>query len=623
MTALGNRLAYCETGFRRITSNTSASVPHRRWQMRASKLLAIAFGLVSLLLPGVSRPLHADDYSYARVVRLSVVQGDVQITHTDEKGWEPALMNMPIQQGYTIGTNNGRARVEFENGATADIAENTVLQFTDLALSDGGRITRMTLTQGTATFYASLQSSDSFVVLTPQITVTVPERAEVRLDIFQESSSVRVQLGEVNVDTPSGTQTVAKGRTLLYSSTGEIRLDRNPAADDWDRWVSSLEDNQNSTVAQSQQYANAPFQYGLSDLSTLGYWFNDPGYGYCWQPFGVGAGWAPFSRGRWIFFPLVGWTWVSSERWGWVPYHFGRWIPGSRGWAWMPGNFNYWNPAPVNFVRVGSRVGWKPIEGPAGLGQRPLSTAPVPIVVGPSGKLGGRGAIRVINNVPGNQQVQLITAPPSPKGKFPKETFSPAKAPVSAAPATPVVATGAMPGAAPPLGGAGGGSALVPMNPVGVAARGAVMPRSGIVFDPVERRFVNDNSATARPPASPAAPSSPASPAGNRPTSTATSPTHVSPVSSAPGETHMQNPAMPAPGRPPGAPPARSPVPAPPSPRSSSPGSTPHTWGSPQSGSPQSSSPRSSSPSPQPRMSSSPAPRASSPAPSSSGGHPH
>jgi hypothetical protein len=596
--------------------------------MRTSRVLAIALGLVSLVLPGVARPLHADDYSYARVVRLSVVQGDVQITHTDEKGWEPALINMPIQQGYTIGTNNGRARVEFENGATGDIAENTVLQFTDLALSGGGRITRMTLTQGTATFYANLQSSDSFVILTPQITVTIPERAEVRLDIFKESSSVRVRQGELNVDTPSGTQAVAKGRTLAYSSSGEIRLDPNPAADDWDRWVSSLENNQNSTYTQSQQYANAPFQYGLSDLSTLGYWFNDPGYGYCWQPYGVGVGWAPFSSGRWIFFPLIGWTWVSNERWGWVPYHFGRWIPtANHGWAWMPGNYNYWNPAPVNFLRVGGRIAWRPILDPVGPGQHPVSTAP--IVVGPSGKLGGRGGVRVMSSVPGNQQVQVLTVPPSPKGKFPKETFSPAKAPVSSAPAaTPVVATGAMPGTAP-VASAGGGSALVPMSPA--TPRGAVMPRSGIVFDPVERRFVNDNSREARPPAAPAtpaapgapaAPASPSSPAGNRPMSTATSPMHISPGSTAPGQTQTQHPTMTAPARPVAAPPAR-PVPTSPPARSSSPSATPHTWGSPQSSSPQSTSPRSSAPSPQPRMSSpAPAPRASSPAPSS-GGHPH
>jgi hypothetical protein len=618
MNALGNRLGNQETEFRRITSNTSESVPHGGWQMRASRVLAIAAGLVSLLLPGISRQLHADDYSYARVVRLSVVQGDVQITHTDEKGWEPALINMPIQQGYTIGTNNGRARVEFENGATADIAENTVLQFTDLALSSGGRITRLTLSQGTATFYANVQSSDSFVILTPQITVTIPERAEVRLDIFKESSSASVQQGELNVDTPSGTQTVAKGRTLLYSGNGEIRLDRNPAADDWDRWVSSLENNQNSTSAQSQQYANAPFQYGLSDLSTLGYWSNYPGYGNCWQPYGVGVGWAPFSSGRWIFFPLIGWTWVSNERWGWVPYHFGRWVQtANHGWAWMPGNYNYWNPAPVNFLRVGGRIAWRPIQDPVGPGRHPVSTSPGPIVVGPSRKLGGRGGVRVMSGVPGNQQVQVLTAPPSPKGKFPKETFSPAKAPVSVAPAaTPVAAAGATPGTAP-VASAGGGRALVPMSPA--TPRGAVTPRSGIVFDPVERRFVNDNSREARAPAAsatpaapgaPAAPASPLSPAGNRPISTATSPMHVSPASSASGQTQTQRPTMTAPVRPVAAPPAR-PVPAPPPPQSSSPAAAPHTWGSPQPSSPQ------------PHMSPAPAPRASSPAPSNSGGHPH
>src|SRR2546430_12749746 len=41
---------------------------------------------------------------------------------------ETAGLNLPIRQGYVLATDNGRAEVEFENGAMAFLKENTVLR---------------------------------------------------------------------------------------------------------------------------------------------------------------------------------------------------------------------------------------------------------------------------------------------------------------------------------------------------------------------------------------------------------------------------------------------------------------------------------------------------------------
>ena len=119
--------------------------------MKLSRSLVIFLGLTSLIF---AAPLRADEksYSYARIVRLSMVRGDVQITRSGSSDWEAGIPNMPIQQGFAIGTNNGRAEIEFESGAAMWVAENTVVQFTEMALSDGGRITRLTIAQGTASF---------------------------------------------------------------------------------------------------------------------------------------------------------------------------------------------------------------------------------------------------------------------------------------------------------------------------------------------------------------------------------------------------------------------------------------------------------------------------------------
>ena len=84
----------------------------------------------------------AADSSHARVIRLSLVQGDVRFTReahgdplADQKAvWETAQANLPVRQGYVLATDNGRAEVEFENGAMAFLNENTVFEFYDLSL---------------------------------------------------------------------------------------------------------------------------------------------------------------------------------------------------------------------------------------------------------------------------------------------------------------------------------------------------------------------------------------------------------------------------------------------------------------------------------------------------------
>src|SRR4029077_3846441 len=92
------------------------------------------------LLAGI-HPAAADS-SHARVIRLSLVQGDVRFTReahgdplADQKAvWETAQPNLPVRQGYVIATDSGRAEVEFENGAMAFLNDNTVLEFYDLSL---------------------------------------------------------------------------------------------------------------------------------------------------------------------------------------------------------------------------------------------------------------------------------------------------------------------------------------------------------------------------------------------------------------------------------------------------------------------------------------------------------
>src|SRR4030088_3709309 len=90
------------------------------------------FLLALFVLPGATA-VRADS-SHARIIRLSLVQGDVRFTrdsHGDpladsKTAWETAELNLPIRQGYFLATDKGRAEVEFENGAMAFLKENKI-----------------------------------------------------------------------------------------------------------------------------------------------------------------------------------------------------------------------------------------------------------------------------------------------------------------------------------------------------------------------------------------------------------------------------------------------------------------------------------------------------------------
>lgn len=333
--------------------------------MRSSSFGLFLLSCAVLLLTGVTRSAHASDLSYARIVRVSMVNGDVQISRPGHTSWDAAVQNMPVTQGTTIGTNDGYAEIQFEDGTTAWISRSTLVQFTELALADGGRITKLTVAQGTMSIMTELRRGDTFVLSTSAETIAVSKNAFFRMDCFRDGASVSVLGGEIQVTSAAGTKTVAKGQTLAYQSKlRTVSLKNNPKPDDWDRWTVARAHGMWVETARSSSYVNAPFTYGLADMSAYGAWNYFGGYGYGWQPNGVGSCWMPFMNGAWDFYPGFGWTWVSAEPWGWMPYHYGSWdfVPSS-GWTWFPSQMGFWNPAPVDWYSVGNEIGWWPASG--------------------------------------------------------------------------------------------------------------------------------------------------------------------------------------------------------------------------------------------------------------------
>jgi len=407
-----------------------------------SSLFAVVLGL-GVAFAG-AQPTRAQDnsqasqsdFSHARIVRLSFIVGDVQY-QTQDSDWQTANVNLPLQEGFRLATTDGRAEVEFESGLIVRLAENSGIEFTKLALENGGRITQLTLTDGSILVSANLKGNDAFSVIAPNLQTTVAHNAKLRMDTAQGDSWVTVFKGEAQVGTSSGDSRVTAGHTLhLAASNGNlISIEGNAAPDDFDKWGLDRDRIIEQGYNQMQRYLPdtgpdyVDYSYGLSDLSSYGHWTFIPGYGYGWQPYGVPNHWSPFGDGCWNFFGGgFGWTWVSFEPWGWLPYHTGNWFFSPVfGWIWEPGPFRRWDPAPVHWLRVGNQMGWVPrgtLDGKGGIPTHGVVTGfkdPRGIIrTGGTGPITPVGVVKITRDVPPEPIVhQRIVTVGNPGGRGP------------------------------------------------------------------------------------------------------------------------------------------------------------------------------------------------------------
>jgi len=304
----------------------------------------VVLAALSLAAPPVSA-----DSSHARIIRLSLVSGDVRFaaqTHGDplsdsNAAWDTAQLNLPIRQGYVIATDNGRAEVEFENGTLAFLKENTVLQFYDLSLKDGALITRLVLRQGSASFHVNPVGDDYFSVTGGDFTAEAAGHVTFRVDNFDDGSTVEDLNGSLNVLHQDQSTRLYKGQSLSMKAGDQssVSIGSVPGQDEFDRWVSGQIDNASKATSAVEQYTSSPYYAaGFGSLYSYGSFFNCGGYGFGWRPFGAGYGWSPFTDGQWILDPSFGWTWMSFQPWGWAPYHYGGWLFDSAcgGWFYSP-----------------------------------------------------------------------------------------------------------------------------------------------------------------------------------------------------------------------------------------------------------------------------------------------
>ena len=324
-------------------------------------------GLALLVAAVAVRAQEADPT--ARAVRLSFVDGGVQLSQGGAILADPALANTPIFEGSQISTGeDGRAELQFEDGSVIRISPNSSLRLKVLRQQNGLAESEAVLDNGLGYFELQGESASSQIKVGFNSTVlTATGFTVIRVNLDNPPGEVAVFSGNAHLEHGTALSLDLHGGetvSLNASDPGHYNLAETIEPDSWDAWNSDRDQVLTSqeaarTAATNSVEANNNPAWG--DLDANGNWYNVPGQGYVWSPYqGATAGWDPYGCGNWVWTPRYGYIWVSCNSWGYLPYSIGFWnYYDGFGWCWNPGyNGGYW----WNNGGWGSNVGTMPVR---------------------------------------------------------------------------------------------------------------------------------------------------------------------------------------------------------------------------------------------------------------------
>lgn len=290
--------------------------------------------------------------SNVRAVRLSDVEGKVQVFHGNDVAFDQAQINMPVVEGMRLATgNDGRVEIQFEDGSVARVTPNSSVTFSQLHRNGETSVTEIDATTGLSYYELNGRAGD-YSVHFGSNTVVPTDSSIFRINL-DESPELAVTHGTAHLsDAQSLSLDVRTNQSVRFNAQdpGQYDVIQSVSADTWDQWNSDRDQTlaslgtDDTTARASSGNPNDP---AWNDLDYYGDWYNVPGYGQAWAPSGVGQDWDPFASGAWGYYSGVGYSWVSGYPWGWWPYHCGAWNWfDSFGWMWFPGNCGWggWFP---------------------------------------------------------------------------------------------------------------------------------------------------------------------------------------------------------------------------------------------------------------------------------------
>lgn len=347
-------------------------------------LLAVALGLSS----GTLSPAQDPSAPAARAVRLSSVDGQVQLSQGNQVLATQAPVNTPLFEGTQISTSDdGRAEVQFEDGSVARISPNSTLVLATLRQDGNSGDTEVVLTNGLG--YFEMQGDSQAKPMRVRFgdnVVTASGFTVLRVNLDDPPGAVAVFSGNAHIDGGNSLALDLHGGEnvkLNDPETGNYILSENIEPDSWDAWnsdrdqaLTTQEANRTAATSSVPNSSNPAW----SDLDANGNWYNVPGQGYVWSPYQASsAGWDPYGCGNWTWTPNFGYIWVSCESWGYMPYATGTWaFYDGLGWGWAPGlGVPWWGGGGWGFNIGNHPFRYQPPHRPRGEPVRPGGGIPI------------------------------------------------------------------------------------------------------------------------------------------------------------------------------------------------------------------------------------------------------
>jgi hypothetical protein len=307
---------------------------------------------------------QSDGYYDRSYVRMSYVQGDVFVQRGQDLGYEQGEVNLVVIAGDKIGTRSGRLELQLGRRNYVRLDNDTVVELAALPGSDGQPTKIHVLSGSVFVRIQSLDGARNFELHSPDASFYLLGEGLYRLDVRENrESELSVLEGEAEASGEEGSL-VVRSSERVTAADGRFVEDAGRSAasiDDFRSW----NDSRDAVFARPASRTYLPAEYAdyETELSDSGSWSYEPDYGNVWVPRTTYVDWRPYHDGRWVWYPIIGWTWVSSEPWGWCTSHYGRW--GWRfglGWYWIPMRHWGWGPAWVHWHWDRDYVGWCPLS---------------------------------------------------------------------------------------------------------------------------------------------------------------------------------------------------------------------------------------------------------------------
>jgi hypothetical protein len=318
--------------------------------MAGQKLSLSLLGLAALALAvqGLAPALRADDSGLPeRAVRLSSVDGQVQLSKGNQVLADGAVANTPLFEGTRVTTgDDGRAEIQFEDGSVARLSPNSSLTLSVLRGASANGEAEITLNGGLG--YFELQNGGQSGAMSVKFgdgVATAGGFTVMRINLDNPPGELAVFSGNAHLER-GGAMTVdlhgGESVALSGNDVSRYTLNETIEPDSWDSWNSDRDQLMTSQSAArtgaTQNYAQGS-NPAWNDLDANGNWYDVPGQGQIWSPYDASnPGWDPYGNGNWMNSPGYGYTWISGYPWGYMPYQCGMWNwYDSFGWGWAPG----------------------------------------------------------------------------------------------------------------------------------------------------------------------------------------------------------------------------------------------------------------------------------------------